>query len=275
MRPVVLSGAASATLRPVLTRPARQARWLGATPAALYLGTAGEPGVVAVLSHDAVRLPCGVLLASTWAELPLSALAPDRGRGPGPCLVGDGMVSWTGPHGPVVVSTRREWTPRTAGRGPVSASALAQARGALRASDNGVGAALAATLAAAFLATDDTALAVRLLGHGPGLTPAGDDVLAGFLAGAYAFGTDVSGLRAELAASAPEGTSALSAALLWHAARGQCIDEVADMAVALTGGCPAWPATMRLLAVGHSSGAALAWGLVLAAEQTLRSRDAG
>jgi hypothetical protein len=69
---------------------------------------------------------------------------------------------------------------------------------------------------------------------------------------------------------APARTTALSAALLWHAARGECIDELAGLAAVLTsqrcGAEQAGPAVSRLLSVGHTSGAALAFGLVTAAE---------
>src|SRR5262249_13546495 len=59
-----------------------------------------------------------------------------------------------------------------------------------------------------------------LLGRGPGLTPAGDDVLAGLLAGRAAYGPDDRALADDICALAPSRTTALSAALLRHAARG-------------------------------------------------------
>ena len=71
---------------------------------------------------------------------------------------------------------------------------------------------------------------------------------------------------AATAALAPVRTTALSAALLWHAARGECVDEVAAVAAALSGRLDVDAALRRLLDVGHTSGAALAAGLVLAAE---------
>ena len=61
---------------------------------------------------------------------------------------------------------------------------------------------------------------------------------------------------------------ALSAALLWHAARGECIDEVAALAAALNGRGDPDAAVERLLAVGHTSGAALAHGVLVAAESS-------
>jgi len=131
------------------------------------------------------------------------------------------------------------------------------------------------------IAAADTAaaaeMAARLLGAGPGLTPSGDDVLAGFLAGAAAFGIEASALREAIAVLAPARTTALSAALLWHAGRAECIDELAGVAAVLTsqrwrGPEQAGPAVGRLLRVGHTSGAALALGLVAAAESALHAQ---
>jgi hypothetical protein len=256
---VRLSAAASSSLRPVLAGSPRPATWLGATPAALYLQLAGDPGVLALLAHDAVRLPCALLLPTTRAELPLTSLGPAVGTP----VVGDGVLAWTGPAGPVVVRAVREWGPTRACRGTVVASVLTAMYARLPApAALGVDAELVARL------TGDPVQAVaRLLGRGPGLTPAGDDVLAGFLVGARAFGLDARRMRAVTAALAPGRTTALSAALLWHAARGDCIDQVAAVVAALTGRGHPEPALGRLLAVGHTSGAALGVGLTAAAAE--------
>jgi Protein of unknown function (DUF2877) len=324
--------AGSSALRLVLAGPARPAEWLGVTPAALYLRTEhlpaehlpaedrpagrlrgehprlnGQPGVLAVLTSDAVRLPCGLLLPVTSTELPLTSLAPAAPALAvgltGDCLVGDGQVSWTGPRGPVVVRAVREWAPARPARGAVVASALAALRAALDASGpetasaSEINSAAAidgqplADMVAAGASHEAAAAVARLLGRGPGLTPSGDDVLAGFLVGAWAFGLDTPWIAAAIAAAAPVRTTALSAALLWHAARGECIDQLAAVAAALTSQAPSsqapssqapssqasgWqapgdhsatvgPALRRLLAVGHTSGPALAAGLALAA----------
>jgi Protein of unknown function (DUF2877) len=281
----MLLAAASSAVRPVLAGPARPAECLGVTPGALYLKIARPPGALALLSHDAVRLPCGLLLPTTSAELPLTSLAPPSHDASAGFVVGDGAVGWTGPAGPVVVRAVREWAPARSGRGEVAASALAAVRtvlngaglrgAALASADPGVDLRLLTELAAAASDRDASlGVAARLLGIGPGLTPSGDDVLAGFLAGAAAFGLDVAALREAIAVLAPAGTTALSAALLWHAARGECIDEVAAVAALLTshrGIAPeqAGRSVGRLRSVGHTSGAALALGLVTAAESAL------
>lgn len=268
--------AASSALRPILTGPPRPAEWLGVTRGALYLKTAGAPGALALLSHDAVRLPCGLVLATTSGELPLTSLAPPSLGPPAGLAVGDGAVSWPGPAGPVTVRAVREWAPARVLRGQVAASALAAVRSGLAGADPGVDPRLLADLAGA--AGDNeasVAAAARLLGRGPGLTPGGDDVLAGFLAGAAAVGLDAAALRHAVTVLAPARTTALSAALLWHAARGECVEELAAVAAVLTGHQRHRPeqagrAVSRLLSVGSSSGAALAAGLVIAAERALR-----
>jgi Protein of unknown function (DUF2877) len=271
-----LSAAASSSLRAVLAGPPRPGTWLGATAAALYWQVAGEPGAVALLAHDAVRLPCALLLPSTTAELPLAAPALAPVTPAAECLIGDGVLTWRGAGGPIVVRAVREWRsatvcPTTGRPAVVSASGLAAVRAVLPLpSATGVDWA-----SVAMLATDPAAAVARLLGRGPGLTPAGDDVLAGFVLGARAFGLDTGVAHARIAALAPARTTALSAALLWHAARGECIDEVAAVVAQLAGagsdGAGCKTAVSRLLAVGHTSGAALATGLVAAAAAARRA----
>ncbi|MDP9092414.1 MAG: DUF2877 domain-containing protein, partial [Actinomycetota bacterium] len=107
--------------------------------------------------------------------------------------------------------------------------------------------------------------AAALLGRGPGLTPSGDDVLAGFVLGCRAFGHQIPGAAAAVSQLAPLGTSALSAQLLQHATNGQTIPEVVEFIDALTGRAAVHRAVERLLAVGHTSGAALALGVLGAA----------
>ena len=293
--------AASSALRPMLAGPARPAELLGLSRGALYLKATGQPGVLVVLCHDAVRLPCGLLLATTAAEVPLTTLAPRAARSAS-FMIGDNAVTWLGPAGLVVVRAVREWAPVRPARGEVAASALAAVRAVtmramlggaglsglglsglglsglglsglgLSGADTGIDSRAAAGLADAARDYEASAtVAARLLGSGPGLTPSGDDVLAGFLAGAVAFGLDAARLRQAIADLAPARTTALSAALLWHAARGECIDELGAVADVLTGqrSDNSGHALSRLLSIGHTSGAALALGLVIAAESAV------
>ena len=258
------------------------------TRGALYLKIPRPPGVLVVLSHDAVRLPCGLVLATTSAELPLTSLAPPAARSAS-FVVGDGAVGWMGPGGPVVVRAVREWAPARPASGEVAAGALAAVRTvlsgeALSGADPGIDSRLVEGLAAAASDHDaSVAAATGLLGRGRGLTPGGDDVLAGFLVGAAAFGLDAAALRQVIDALAPVRTAALSAALLWHAGRGECIDELAAVAGVLTSqrlyspqlGEPgqAAGAVSRLLSIGHTSGAALALGLMIAAEGARQAKQ--
>lgn len=143
----------------------------------------------------------------------------------------------------------------------------------------------------------------RLLGAGPGLTPSGDDWLAGFAAywasrtgyrrpagavgraprGRPARGGDTAGRSAPanpvpspggfgewrqyVAARAPHRTSAVGAAFLLPALDGELPEPAASLLLALLSGqVGEIPARARqLLRTGHHSGVDLAWGLWMAA----------
>ncbi|HEY3238486.1 MAG TPA: DUF2877 domain-containing protein [Acidimicrobiia bacterium] len=116
----------------------------------------------------------------------------------------------------------------------------------------------------AVLQGDLCGAAAVLGGHGPGLTPAGDDALAGILLAHRA----LSGAGAEphlLAAARSALTTDLSAALLAWAARGQAVEPVHGLLTAVAAGD--WPgavtATRRVASLGASSGADLLLGLRL------------
>jgi len=261
-----LAAAASRVVAPVLAGPARRADWLGVTPCALYLRTGGQPGVLAILTYDALRLPCGVRLPVSSTEVPLDQLVHRQQ----PCLVGDGAVVWDGQAGSVVITVVRQWTPCRPPRRPAVAVNAHQVRDGLPApAAIGLDRDLLADLARPGSDSGDRSVVDRLLGRGPGLTPSGDDVLAGFLIGAEAFGFDAGGVCRAVADFAPARTTTLSSGLLWHASRGECIDEVAALAAAISGRQSPGPALRRLFAVGHTSGVALAWGLQAAAVRAM------
>lgn len=103
-----------------------------------------------------------------------------------------------------------------------------------------------------------------LLGAGEGLTPSGDDLLAGALVTAHATADP----RLEEWRSATRDalrtrrTTAVSRGLLHHALDGWCIPQLADLLTALcTDPRRVDAAQARLLAVGHSSGRALLDGV--------------
>jgi hypothetical protein len=101
-----------------------------------------------------------------------------------------------------------------------------------------------------------------LVGRGPGLTPAGDDLLAGALVAAHATADPRRpAWRAEtLATLATARTTTVSRALLHHACDGYAAPELAEFVAAVCGGGDVTRARARLLGVGHLSGAALMAG---------------
>lgn len=255
----------STAVRPVLSGPVQPAEWLGASPSALYLITRSG-AVLAIVTHDAVRLPCAMVLGRTAAELPLTELSPDPAqRLAVAASVGAGRIEWTGPTGVVTVVGVREWAPSVVAVGTALPSALAALSTAVAGHDIGVEAYRVARLADAGNEAAQFAAAADLLGRGPGLTPSGDDVVAGFLLGARAFGHAAPGGAAAVGELAAGATTALSAQLLRHAVLGECVAQAAAVAAVLIGRRAPDDAVDQLLAVGHTSGAALAAGLLCAA----------
>jgi hypothetical protein len=111
---------------------------------------------------------------------------------------------------------------------------------------------------------DLAAVASRLGGFGPGLTPAGDDCLAGILLVARIRW----GVPAEedlVAVARAVDTGDVAAAFLLWAARGQTVEPVHRFLLAAAAGRAgdADAALADLLGFGHSSGADLAYGLRL------------
>jgi uncharacterized protein DUF2877 len=101
-----------------------------------------------------------------------------------------------------------------------------------------------------------------LVGLGPGLTPTGDDVVAGALVAAHATGHP--GLAAwqeqTRAALRVRRTTEVSRGLLHHALDGYAVPELEAFLAAACAGEAQSASARPLLAVGHSSGAALAAG---------------
>jgi hypothetical protein len=113
-----------------------------------------------------------------------------------------------------------------------------------------------------------------MLGAGPGLTPEADDYLAGAVAGVRCLGmacgnrTAVAMLdatAAPLAALAYARTSTLSASLIRHALHGDVAQPAGALLRALAARGDASVAHDELCSVGHTSGPALAAGIVLGA----------
>ncbi|HEV2088882.1 MAG TPA: DUF2877 domain-containing protein, partial [Cryptosporangiaceae bacterium] len=113
-----------------------------------------------------------------------------------------------------------------------------------------------------------------LLGRGVGLTPVGDDVLAGMLVTLRALAHPAADrLAGRVRAAAPRATTVVSAALLHHAARGECVPQLASLLNAIAHGGRIDRPLDALLQVGRTSGAGLAWGVAAALDTSARSAD--
>lgn len=113
------------------------------------------------------------------------------------------------------------------------------------------------------LAAGDPGAVLELLGRGDGLTPVGDDVIAGWLVTRRALGRSVEAV-ADAVREHAHRTTTLSATLLAAAADGEAIPEFRALLIALAAGRGVGDAIARLLAVGHTSGAGMFLGAQLA-----------
>jgi Protein of unknown function (DUF2877) len=252
------TGAASVLLEPLLRGPDRPLAVLGRGGAVVHLGT-GEPDLplVSLTPAGAVRLPASMQVAG---RLPVSVGTARAGLGR---VLLDSLCvrvrRWWRPPAPVVRDLRRA-SARAAAAAPLLPPlepAVAAALGPLRAAVRGGAARWGGTRAVA-----------GLVGLGSGLTPSGDDVLAGAVVALRALERGGSpgpaGLASDLArATGCRATTALSAALLQDAGRGRCIPELAAFLEAVDRGGDLPPVVSRLVAVGHSSGAAMGHGAIL------------
>ena len=237
-----LPGAAPATRQRLLTGPTVRGRVVAVFPTCAYADLAG--GLVAVEPAGGLRLPCAVLLGPHRTEDAWAGLRPGD-----TAEAGGGRVRL----GHLTVEVVRWWRPASprGARPPAYGEEHQPGR------------------------WDE--LVRPLLGLGPGLTPAGDDLLAGLLVGLAGRPDLRDPLAAAVARHAPQRTTWLSAELLRLAADGYAAPAVVAVADALAGHGPddalraALPA---LLSVGHTSGAALARGLLLAADTLARHEPA-
>jgi hypothetical protein len=256
--PAQVAAAGPAWVRDLISGPDRPVDVLGRFATALYLRLAGGE-VIALLSSDAIQLPIGLILPTSSHEFPLTYLS-------GSVVVGSEAVhigSWRcrvsrliSARAPAVLIPDRHACEHLKHR-------LAHYQSAdpdLLLPNAQPDAAHSPEVAAD--------LVRRLLGVGPGLTPAGDDVLAGLLVGLWSFGQRAEPLRLAVLAGLAACTSDLSAALLRCAVRGESIPQVNQLLRAMSGS--AWQgrldhAIYDLVRVGHTSGAALASGVLAAA----------
>jgi hypothetical protein len=179
--------------------------------------------------------------------------------------------------GPVSLSLARMRERRTAdiaGTGVLSADARASAAAA-RAAMDGLPAPpgyLAGGIAAMALGKVGAAVAA-LAGLGEGLTPAGDDILAGYAGAQVARGR----LRSLLSSLAAGRASPLGLAYLRCAERGELPDVAARLLAAICRGSvqEAVGALRTLREWGASSGVALGWGMAAAFGASCSSGLAG
>jgi hypothetical protein len=256
----------SAFVGGLLHGEARPAVVLGAFPTAMYLGLGGGQ-VIALLTRDAVRLPLGLALSTHSADDPLHRWSGPVRIGASQVRVGDRSVRLSRVVS-VEVPTGLEPSRR--------AIAYADSRlGCLAQVEPGPG--LLEALLSGQRALAPAAVVDRLLGVGPGLTPSGDDIVAGFLVGARSFGLAEDPFRDAVLEAAPGGTTDLSAALLRCAARGEAIPEVSALLTALSQRADSSRALdgalRRLGRIGHTSGTALAAGVLAAGQAATESQS--
>src|SRR5688500_3681335 len=278
--------AASTGVAELLRGPVRPARVLMSVPAAVYLLIPNDRGgdVVGVLTSDAARLPLACVLFRPSNGRPLVALpagAPAEVGG-GRIIVGDLAVSaaaWWNPR-PKLPSLHPALLPEGVRqlRNALYGEGVPHSAFTLPGLPAGPGGPLAALRGAVRRADLDAALrtATRLIGLGPGLTPAGDDVMAGTIAGLVLLGhPSAERFAAGVYALAAGRTTELSRALLRHAACGRVSGEFAAVLPALVGDRPLMPTVNALLSTGATSGRAMALGLSTAidlVERTTRVR---
>lgn len=242
------------------------ASWLCADPRpAVVLGTstrfawcALEDEVVLLGSPGAVRFPNSVLADGAWG-----ALEPGD-----PVLIGSGAVRGAGFDWRAV----RWWDPRPTPIESELSDVMAQVESlARRVAPRPLG---VETVLASRDRNGVIEVAAEMLGAGNGLTPEADDVLIGALAtyrhvaaslGRPKAGEFICDVADGLIPMARRRTTLLSATLLNHACAGEVPDPLADLMLAVTGMGSTSAALQRCLAIGGSSGRAMARGVVVGA----------
>jgi hypothetical protein len=240
-----LAGTASSWVRDLLARPDRSATVVHAGAHAVYLDLDGE--CLGILAATASAVPCGI--RTLLRRLPAIAVGEK-------CLAGSGRISL----GPTEVRVGRVVDYAVPPLDAQRARCQVPAPGL----DGMPGPALAQ------LGDSDPACVPALLGLGSGLTPLGDDVLAGWLAAMVAAGhPGRHAVAYEVTRLAPARTTLLSATLLACAMRGDVLPEYAALVGAL--GRDYRFELEQLAAVGHTSGRGMLLGLSLALPEICRT----
>jgi hypothetical protein len=279
----VLSGSACTAIRPLVESAPRDGTIVSVGEHAAYLRVGAD--VLSVLTARAARLPCGVVL-TPGTSLPASLVAGQRVR------VGDGALTWGDGTGDWRVRPLRWWAPAVVRPGARSAAGSDRLRALLRHVTAASASAepqpwLAEALDAAARSLaggqpeDAAGACLQVIGRGRGSTPSGDDAVAGLLLAARALlpvdgvgeghepARQLSALAERVATVAPNRTTAVSAALLRHAAAGRAVGTVVEAVDVLVDRSPdphPDDVLRRLLALGHGSGVDTAAGLLAAAD---------
>jgi hypothetical protein len=260
-----ISGVASTAIKGILESPGTGVV-LGSSSHAVWLLVDGS--VLVVSTVDATRLPNGIEIAVDAASDPFRSIQHGEA-----VTMGDGRISFTG----LTVEARRWWDSRPA-LPATTVEGLAGAIGSLSSDVPDLdGSRLRAALADASV-PGLLAAAEGLLGLGTGLTPEGDDYLAGAIAalatlgpavGSVNAGAMLAGAATPLADLAVDRTTTFSAALIHHAQRGEVAAPAGDLLRALAGRGDIAQSHGALSRVGHSSGPALAAGIILGARSLI------
>ncbi|WP_216849428.1 oxamate carbamoyltransferase subunit AllH family protein [Pimelobacter simplex] len=250
-----VAGAGGAALRALLAGPPAVGTVLHAGREAVYVRL-GER-VVGVVARGAVHVPSAI--ATTLAALPEVAVGD-------PVPVGDGVLRLAGLSVGVdrIVATDAPALPDPAAAGERLAAA---------GPDFDVVRRQLPAEALDALAAGDPAAVRALLGRGDGLTPVGDDVLSGWLVTTRAAGGDPDAVALAVRADAHR-TTALSATLLADAIDGASIPPFRRLLLALGTGREVTAAVTALRAVGHTSGAGMLLGALLALRPPVPSSPA-
>lgn len=253
---------ADESLRELVCGPAQSLRIVMKMRHGIYAQTAdGRP--LCVVTRDATRLPFS--LVSPELSSDLTALSNQE---PGGASVGAGQVKLE--HRSYVVGRWVRQTPAVPV--PINRTVVDRATELLRQTCCeefiGVPPLLVDQLETALrIPVDGSSIAAataRLVGRGPGLTPAADDVLAGLVVALRGVGHAALRVLTAAIETQLDRTTWLSAALLRSTLAGQPTAELGRLTAAITGSETTWMLAVRsLMQLGHTSGAATAYGFAV------------
>ena len=268
--PLRVPAVASTAIREVLAGTARSGSVLGTSSHAIWILV--DDQVVVATANGAPRLPNGVALAGDGFPSEFRSI----GHG-SPVRIGTGSIDVGG----LSLGIVRWWDPRPS-LAAVCLESVDDATADLPATVPGITAdaiANALALRSAAMLADASA---RLIGKGPGLTPEADDYLCGVFSTIRVLGEAAGAWRSVemLDAAAPaiisiasQRTTTFSAALVRHAIRGEVAAPAAALLRSFAGRGDVPGSHSAVLEIGHSSGPALAAGMVLGARSLIATHS--